>query len=118
MWKLDSNTSLYTQIVDIITEKIVIGEYPINSKLPSVRQLAKEAGVNPNTMQKALSKLEDTGLVASNRTTGRYVCDDKNLVQKTKIRLSMKLTENYILDMQKLGFSYDEIIQTINKYSK
>ncbi len=115
MWNLDSNISLYTQIIDIIKEKIVTGEYPLCAKLPSVRELAKEAGVNPNTMQRALSKLEETGLVKSMRTSGRFVTDDEELIKQIKRDRAERLSKDYIESMQNLDFSCAEIETLINK---
>ena len=69
-WNLDSNRPIYPQIMERITMDIISGTYPPGSKLPSVRELAQEAGVNPNTMQKSLSELERTGLLYSQRTSG------------------------------------------------
>ncbi len=115
MWDLDSNISLYTQIIDIITEKIVSGEYKEGDKLPSVRELAKEAGVNPNTMQKALSKLEETHLVKSQRTSGRFITDDKELIKSIKRKKATELTKEYIERLKNLGFTKEDILNSMKE---
>ena len=72
-WKLDSDRPIYAQLLELIQMRIISGHYPAGSRLPSVRELAAEAGVNPNTMQKAFSELERNGLIWTQRTAGRFV---------------------------------------------
>ncbi len=115
MWNLDSNTAIYNQLVDIISDKIISGDYPVGSRLPSVRDLAKEAGVNPNTMQKALSKLEEKGIVNTVRTSGRFVTKDETLLKKIKLNSANKISTDYIEKMQSLSFSLDETENIITK---
>ncbi len=115
MWNLDSNTAIYSQIVDIISDKIISGDYPIASRLPSVRNLAKEAGVNPNTMQKALTKLEEKGIVNTIRTSGRFVTEDKALINKIKLDSANKISTDYLDKMTALAFSLDETEEIITK---
>lgn len=74
-WELNSDRPIYSQIMDKIKTDIISGKYPVGSKIPSVRELAAEASVNPNTMQKALSELEREGLLFSRRTSGRYITE-------------------------------------------
>ena len=78
-WELDSDRPIYTQIVDRLKHEIVSGFYPPGSRLPSVRDLAAQASVNPNTMQKAFTELERTGLIVTRRTSGRTVTEDTAL---------------------------------------
>ncbi len=115
MWNLDSNTAIYSQLVDIISYKIISGDYPVGSRLPSVRDLAKEAGVNPNTMQKALSKLEEKGIVNTVRTSGRFVTEDETLLKKIKLNSATKISTDYLEKMQSLSFSLDETKEIITK---
>ena len=72
-WNLDSSRPIYAQIIEKVSLDIVSGKYQPGDKLPSVRDLAAQAGVNPNTMQKALSELERENLVHSARTSGRFI---------------------------------------------
>ena len=95
---------------------IVKEEYPIGSKLPSVRELALTAKVNPNTMQKALTELEEKGLIYTERTNGKYVTKDKKLIEKTKNNLAKEIVNKYITSMNNIGFSKEEslfYLQTI-----
>ena len=83
-WTFESDRPIYTQLLEKIRLNIISGTYPIGSKLPSVRDLAAEAAVNPNTMQKALAELERSELIYSQRTSGRYVTEDAGMIQKIK----------------------------------
>ena len=84
-WNLSSERPIYAQIMERITLDIVSGIYLPGARLPSVRDLAQDAGVNPNTMQKALSELERTGLVISQRTSGRFITEDLTMVKRNRI---------------------------------
>ena len=81
-WNLDSSRPIYAQIIEKVSLDIVSGKYQPGDKLPSVRDLAAQAGVNPNTMQKALSELERENLVHSARTSGRFITEDKAMIEK------------------------------------
>ena len=110
-FEFDNNTPIYIQLVEqlkiyIISEKIKSGE-----RLPSVRDLALQTKVNPNTMQKALVELEDLKLVYTERTNGRFVTDDKKIIDKYKKKYADELTKKYILGMKNIGYSNDEIIE-------
>ena len=83
-WNLNSERPIYSQIMERITFDIISGIYPPGSQLPSVRALAQDAGVNPNTMQKAMAELERTGLIYSQRTSGRFITEDLGMIDKTK----------------------------------
>lgn len=83
-WTLDSDRPIFLQIVERIQTDIVSGRYQPGDKLPSVRDLAAEASVNPNTMQKAFAELERTGLVYSRRTSGRFITEDCHMIEPVK----------------------------------
>ena len=87
-WNLDSARPIYLQIIERVQMDIVTGQYQPGDKLPSVRDLAQEAAVNPNTMQKALSELERSGLIYSQRTSGRFITEDKELIHQMKQELA------------------------------
>lgn len=114
-WELKPDRPIYTQLIEQIELKICSGVYPLGSKLPSVRDLAQEASVNPNTMQRALSKLEENGLLYTNRTSGRYVTEDVKMVQKVKDRLAHELIQEFLQNMKRLGFTEKEIMTIITK---
>lgn len=81
-WSFDDNLPIYLQIIRILKSDLARGKYQPGEKLPAVRELAMAAGVNPNTMQKALSELERDGLVKSQRTSGRFVTEDKEKIME------------------------------------
>lgn len=112
-WDFNDSQPIYSQIIDTITMSIVSGEYQAGQKLTSVRDLAAEASVNPNTMQKALSELERNGLVFSNRTSGRFITSDLELLDEIKINLATVQINQFIRNMNSLGFKNDETIELI-----
>ena len=83
-WALDSGRPIYAQIIERVQLAIITGHYKPGEKLPSVRELASEAAVNPNTMQKALSELEQSGLLYTQRTSGRFITEDTDLIHRMK----------------------------------
>ncbi|HEY9575865.1 MAG TPA: GntR family transcriptional regulator [Lachnospiraceae bacterium] len=113
-WKLDSQRPIYLQIVERIQYDIVSGRYKPGERLPSVRDLALEASVNPNTMQKALSELEQGQLVYSQRTSGRFVTEDLSLIQSVREELAKYQIRDLIMRMKKLGFQKDGILKLID----
>lgn len=103
-WNLDSDRPIFLQIVERIQMDIISGRYAPGDKLPSVRDLASEAAVNPNTMQKAFTELERTGLVYSVRTSGRYITEDTTMIEELKASLAKEKINEFLEQMQKLGF--------------
>lgn len=114
-WKLDSDRPIYSQILERIEMQIVSGIYEPGSKIPSVRELAAEAGVNPNTMQRALAELERKGLVVTQRTSGRVVTEDMNMIKATRSALAKEQIQDFISRMRELGFEKEEILALIKK---
>lgn len=112
------NRPIYTQLVEQITLKIVSGEYKIGEKLPSVRDLASEATVNPNTMQKALAELERVGLVYSVRTSGRFITQDSNIIKDTQTTLAKDEIKEFLEKMQKIGFDKNRLLTTLQEVIK
>ena len=102
-WDLKPDRPIYTQLVEHIELMILSGVYPPGTKLPSVRDLAKEASVNPNTMQRALSKLEEDGLIITHRTSGRSITEDSGMI-KSQNQDSTGTGIGVPGKMQKLGF--------------
>ena len=95
---------------------IVSGIYEKGSKIPSVRELSAEAGVNPNTMQKALSELERDGLITAMRTSGRYITEDEEAIKSTKKDLSDRKISNFLSDMKLLGYDSKNVINLLNNH--
>lgn len=112
-WDLTSDRPIYTQIIEQMELKICSGVYPLGSKLPSVRDLAQEASVNPNTMQRALAKLEEHGLLCTIRTSGKFVTDDSNMIKQTKSKLAQEQVQEFLSKMVELGFEQKEILSII-----
>ena len=108
-WNLDSSRPIYLQIIERVQMDIITGRYQPGDKLPSVRDLAQEAAVNPNTMQKALSELERSGLIYSQRTSGRFITEDKELIHQMKKELAAAEVSAFVAHMKQLGLTPEEI---------
>lgn len=113
-WELSSDRPIYAQLVEQIELKICAGIYPPGSRLPPVRQLAREASVNPNTMQRALARLEESGLLYTHRTSGRFVTEDEKMVMQVKNRLAREHTSEFLDKMLRLGFDREEILAALS----
>ena len=114
-WNLDSDRPIYAQILERIQMQIVAGVYQPGTKIPSVRELAADAGVNPNTMQKALAELERSGLVTTQRTSGRVVTEDLNMIKETRNQLAGEQVRDFVKRMKDLGFDREDIIDLLRK---
>ena len=108
-WELDADRPIYAQLVERIQREIVSGQYRPGEKLPSVRDLATVAAVNPNTMQKAFAELERSGLIVTQRTSGRTVTEDTELIRNTREQLAVGHVRNFMNNMQELGYQKEEI---------
>ena len=107
-WDWDNERPIYLQLMDRIQQDIVAGTYKPGDKIPSVRDLALEAAVNPNTMQRALAQLEADGLVSTNRTAGRTVTEDSTSVEQVRQNLAEDKMELYVTGMATLGYTETE----------
>ena len=112
-WNLDSSRPIYLQIIERVQMDIITGRYQPGDKLPSVRDLAQEAAVNPNTMQKALSELERSGLIYSQRTSGRFITEDQELIHQMKKELAAAEVSAFVAHMKQLGITPEEIRQLL-----
>ncbi len=112
-WKLNDDRPIWAQLTEQLTERIVSGVYPLGSRMPSVRDLAAQAGVNPNTMQRALAQLETDGLVATNRTAGRTVTEDADSVERVRQNLAEDKMELYVSGMATLGYTETQAAQML-----
>ena len=117
-WALDSGRPIYAQIIERVQLDIITGHYKPGEKLPSVRDLASEAAVNPNTMQKALSELEQSGLLYTQRTIGRFITEDTELIQRMKTTLATMQVREFIHKMRQIGLDDTEILQLIQTIMK
>ena len=114
-WELDADRTIYAQLVERIQREIVSGKYQPGEKLPSVRDLAAVAAVNPNTMQKAFAELERSGLIMTQRTSGRTVTEDTELISHTREKLAAGHMRSFIDNMQELGYDTGEIRELLAK---
>ena len=117
-WDLDNDRPIYLQLMERIQHDIISGVYRPGDKLPSVRDLALDAAVNPNTMQKALSELERSGLVYSQRTSGRFITDDESLLLRMKKNLAEDHIRQFLDQMNNLGFNSEETLDMITEAIK
>lgn len=118
IWDFQGDRPIYLQIVEQVQLRIVSGYYPAGSKLPAVRDLAAEASVNPNTMQKALAELERKGLVYSQRTAGRFITEDKSMIEQIKQSLAREQVDEFLKKMQALGCTVGEVISLLSQMEK
>ncbi len=114
-WSLRGDAPIYAQLVEQIKQEIVSGGFPPGQRLPSVRDLATEAGVNPNTMQRALAELEREGLVYSQRTAGRFVTEDKIMIEQAKLGLAREQIQQFLQSMSRLGYEKADIVALLQK---
>lgn len=112
-WNLNADKPIYAQLVEILQMQIVSGQYRAGDRLPSVRELAAIASVNPNTMQKALAELERNGLINTQRTSGRTVTEDSQLIRQTRSQLAGEYIRNFFQIMKRLGYSNEEILALV-----
>ena len=112
-WDLDNDRPIYLQLMERIQQDIVSGVYKAGDKLPSVRELAIDAAVNPNTMQKALSELERDGLVHSRRTSGRFITEDETMLKNLRDELDSRHIQDFMEKMKQLGFQEKETLEKL-----
>lgn len=112
-WKFRNDIPIYTQLVEQIKLGIVSGEFAPGERLQSVRDMSMEAGVNPNTMQRALQELERQELVHSQRTAGRFVTEDGSVIAAAKKALAKSHVEDFIGSMKNIGFEDEEMLSLL-----
>ena len=117
-WIFKNGIPIYSQIVDEMTMRIASGIYEPGEKLSSVRDLAMDAGVNPNTMQRALAELERRGLVYSERTSGRFVTREEAVLKSLHEELAKKYFQELAEKLRKIGMSADEIQEAVRKWAE
>lgn len=115
-WTFDSSTPLYLQIMEHIKFRIAVGSYKAGDKLASVRELAAEAEVNPNTMQKALSELEREGLLFTQRTSGRFVTENAEMITELRRGLADEQLDLFLKKMYNLGYDNEDVVKLLQDY--
>ena len=114
-WELNSDRPIYTQILEIIQTRIISGIYKPGEKLPSVRELAAQASVNPNTMQKAFAELEKSGLITTQRGSGRSVTEDTIMIEQVQKQIAVLQIKNFFEKMKELGYDNDHILKLVEE---
>ena len=114
-WQISSDAPIYAPLIEQIKVNIISGGVPPGGRLPSVREMAAEAGVNPNTMQRALAELERSGLVYSQRTAGRFVTEDGEIIRAAKESLAREHIKRFLAAMADLGYSREEIVSLLER---
>ena len=114
-WKFRSDQPIYSQLVEQIKLGIVSAKLLPGERLMSVRDMATEAGVNPNTMQRALQELERDGMVYSQRTTGRFVTENMQVIERAKKKFAEEQIRSFLEAMKKLGYQWEEILALLKE---
>lgn len=108
-WSFSGDKPIYAQLVERLQTRIVTGEYPPGARLDAVRDLSEQAGVNPNTMQRAMTELESRGLVYTQRTAGRFVTEDAARIAALREALAREKLGRFLSEMEGLGFTRGEV---------
>lgn len=117
-WHFSSDKAVYLQIAEKITKRVLAGDFKPGEQIPTVRQLALEAAVNPNTVQHAFLELEDCGLIISKGTAGRFVTEDAEIINRNRKKLAEKSTKDFIKNMEILSVSKEQIIALIEEVAQ
>ena len=114
-WQFSNDAPIYAQLIRQIRAGIVSGAFSPGERLPSVRDLAMEAGVNPNTMQRAMMEMEREELVHSQRTAGRFVTEDAQRIRQLRESMARQRVKEFLEGMYLLGFQTEEIVAFVQK---
>lgn len=114
-WRFTSDRPVYIQIADNIIKAVLSGRYVVGEQIPSVRQLALEAAVNPNTVQHAFTELENVGIIIPKGTLGRYVTEDTQIIERCRRRMAEQLIDNFVENIEQLSVSIEEAITMIRE---
>lgn len=106
---------IYMQIARIIKEKIALGQLKSGDKFPSIREIASEYKVNPNTVQRSTQLLEQEGIIFSKRGIGSFIVEDPKIVEKTRIELAREYSEKYIRNMKNIGYENKDLIKFLSE---
>ncbi len=117
-WTFEGERPIYLQLTEILQAQIAAGDYKPGERMPSVRDIAETAGINPNTVQRAMSELEQMGLIVTNRTNGRVVADNPELIGDSRNTRKDETVRNYYQKMRDLGYTVEEALQEAVKYAK
>jgi len=118
MWEFTNDRPIYLQLVEQINLRVINGTYKPGDKVPSVREIAMEAGVNPNTVQRAFLELERSGILSTQRTLGRFVTDNTNDIDKNRDELAKEQVAIFVGKLKELGLSNEDVIKLVQSYLK
>ena len=118
MWEFTNDRPIYLQLIEQINLRVINGTYKPGDKVPSVREIAMEAGVNPNTVQRAFLELERSGILSTQRTLGRFVTDNTNDIQKNRDEMAKEQVAIFVGKLKELGLSGDDVIRLVQSYLK
>lgn len=114
-WSFSSDKPVYVQIAERIMASVVSGEYKPAEQIPTVRQLALEAAVNPNTIQHAFSVLENEGVIVSQGTVGRYVTEDASVIEQCRKQMTEQIVKKFVKDIEKLSVDKAQVLSMIGE---
>lgn len=114
-FNFSSGKSIYLQLAEKLELLIVSGAFEKGERLPSIREFALYIKVNPNTLQKSLALLEEAKLIRTDRTNGKFVTDDPDLIERKKVELAKRAVDSFFLEMQQIGFDRAEAKKLLNK---
>lgn len=114
-WSFSTDRPVYLQIAERIRRSVLSGEYPPGGQIPSVRQLALEAAVNPNTVQHAFSDLEHEGIILSKGTQGRFVTEDRQVIELVRQEIAMECVRGFLRDLKQLAIDPEQAISMIKE---
>ena len=117
-WEFQDHLPIYAQLMDTLKRRIITGRYLPGEKLPSVRELAAEAGINPNTVQHAFSELEREGLIYTQRATGKYVTENADEIKSARQALAKTQVAEFLSNMQSLGYSVGDVIVLLQSFNE
>lgn len=117
-WHFSSDKPVYLQISERLTKSVLSGEYQPGEQIPTVRQLALEAAVNPNTVQHAFAELEKEGVIISKGTSGRFVTDDVQIIELSRKTLAEKIVKEFVKNTKALSLTKEQVIAIIEEVAK
>ena len=116
--QFDSSRPIYAQLVERLKARILAGTYQSGGHLDSVRDLAAVAGVNPNTMQRALAQLEAEGLVRTERTSGRFVTEDIDLIEQLRASAARNIAADFLEKMRSIGYTPQQAAELLRSWNE
>ena len=116
--EFNPSNPIYLQLAERLNRQIIRGEIGAGEKLPSVREMAVQSGVNPNTVQRTYNELERIGVVETRRGQGTFVTDKLEILSELRETLKKEQIESFINDMKEMGFTVDEMIAGLKEYAK